>query len=65
MKTKKYNILTLEEFTNKYYGKRGSAKRELLEAGYENFKISALLREARLEKGLTHEELAEKAGNFI
>ena len=30
--------------------------------GYENFKIGALLHEARLEKGLTQEELAEKVG---
>jgi transcriptional regulator with XRE-family HTH domain len=33
-----------------------------LKAGYRNFKIGALLYEARLEKRLTQEELAEKAG---
>lgn len=32
------------------------------EAGYENFKIGTLLHEARIEKGLTQEELAEKVG---
>lgn len=31
-------------------------------AGFENFMIGALLHEARIEKGLTQEELAEKAG---
>ncbi|MCL4510442.1 MAG: helix-turn-helix domain-containing protein [Bacteroidetes bacterium] len=62
MKTKNSNILTLEQFKNKHYGKRGTAKRDQLEAGYENFKIGALLHEARLEKGLTQEELAEKVG---
>ncbi len=62
MKAKKSNILTLDQFKNKHYGKRGVAKRDQLEAGYENFKIGALIHEARLEKGLTQEELAEKVG---
>lgn len=62
MKTKKSNIMTLDQFKDKQYGKRGTAKREKLEAGYENFKIGVLLHEARLEKGLTQEELAEKVG---
>ncbi len=62
MKKKKSKSMTLEQFKNKHYGKRGTAKREELEAGYENFKIGALLHEARLEKGLTQEELAEKVG---
>jgi ribosome-binding protein aMBF1 (putative translation factor) len=62
MKMKKDNILTLEQFKDKHYGKRGTAKREELEAGYENFKIGALIHEARIEKGLTQEELAEKVG---
>jgi DNA-binding XRE family transcriptional regulator len=59
---KKNNILTLEQFKDKHYGKRGSAKRDELDAGYENFKIGALIHEARIEKGLTQEELAEKVG---
>ena len=60
MKTKKSNppagqagIMTFEQFKEKHYGKRGTRKREELEAGYEHFKIEALLHEARLEKGLT------------
>ena len=59
---KKNNILTLEQFKDKHYGKRGTAKREKLEAGYESFKIGALIHEARVEKGLTQEQLAEKVG---
>lgn len=62
MKAKKSNIMTLGQFKDRYYGKRGTVKREKLEVGYENFKIGTLLHEARLEKGLTQEELAEKAG---
>ena len=62
MKTRKSNLMTLDQFKDKHYGKRGVAKREALESGYDNFKIGALLHEARLEMGLTQEELAEKAG---
>ena len=62
MKTKKTNILTLEQFKENNYGKRGSVKRDKLGAGYENFKIGALIHDARLEKGLTQEELADKVG---
>jgi len=59
---KKNNTLTLEQFKDKHYGRRGTAKRDELEAGYENFRIGALIYEARIEKGLTQEELAEKVG---
>jgi ribosome-binding protein aMBF1 (putative translation factor) len=62
MKTKNSNIKTLEEFKDKQYGKTGTVKRDELESGYENFKIGAMIQNARLQKGLTQEELAKKAG---
>ncbi len=62
MKAKKSNVMTFDQFKDKHYGKRGTSKRDELEAGYENFKIGALIHEARLEKGLTQEELATKVG---
>ncbi len=62
MKMKKNNIITLDQFKDKHYGIRGTAKREELESGFENFKIGALIHEARVEKGLTQEELAQKVG---
>ena len=62
MKTKKDNIISLDQFKEKHYGKIGTEKRDQLEVGYENFKIGALIHEARLEKGMTQEELAEKVG---
>ena len=62
MKTKNKNLMSLEEFKDKNYGKRGAKKRDELEAGYENFKVGVLLHQARLEKGLTQEQLAEKVG---
>jgi ribosome-binding protein aMBF1 (putative translation factor) len=62
MKPKSKNLITLDEFKQKNYGKRGTKKRDELEAGYENFKIGVLLQEARLQKGLTQDELAQKVG---
>jgi DNA-binding XRE family transcriptional regulator len=56
------NIITLEQFKEKHYGKIGTEKRDELEAGYENFKLGVLLHDARTEKGLTQEELAKKVG---
>lgn len=56
------DIMTLEQFKEKHYGKIGTKKRDELEAGYENFKLGLLLHEARTEKGLTQEELAKKVG---
>ncbi len=62
MKKKKSKMKTLDQFKEEQYGKRGTAKRDKLEAGYESFKIGSLIHDARLEMGLTQEELAEKCG---
>ena len=62
MKAKNKNLMTLEEFKEKNYGKRGTKERDELEAGYEAFKIGALIQDARLEMGMTQEQLAKKAG---
>lgn len=62
MKEKNKNLMTLEEFTEKNYGKRGTKERDELEAGYEAFKLGFLIQQARMEKGMTQEELAEKCG---
>ena len=59
---KKKNLTTLEQFKCKNYGKIGTKKRDDLEAGYENFKIGVLIHDARIEKGLTQEELATRVG---
>lgn len=62
MKTKNNTIITLDQFKDKHYGSVGTKERDALESGYENFKIGALIHEARLEKGLSQEELALKVG---
>ena len=62
MNKKNNNLMTLSEFKDKHYGKRGALKREELEAGYNQFKLGALIHEARLEKGMMQEQHAEKCG---
>lgn len=59
---KKNSLMTLEDFKERHFGKVGTTKRDELDAGYENFRIGAMLQDARLEKGLTQEQLAEKVG---
>lgn len=58
----KSKVLNLDQFKEKHYGVKGSEKRDALDAGYENFKIGSMIHDARLEKGLTQEELADKVG---
>jgi len=60
MKSK--NIKTLSEIKDEHFGQIGTSKRDELEKGYEDFKIGFLLQEARLKKGLTQQELADKVG---
>jgi len=62
MNTNNKNLITLEEFKEKNYGKPGTKERDELDAGYENFKIGALIHNARIEKGMTQKQLAEKVG---
>ena len=59
---KNNNIRTLDQLVEAEYGKRGTPKREKFEKGYQEFKLGAMIHEARLQKGLTQEELAEKCG---
>ena len=62
MKAKENKLTTLDQFKDKHFGEIGSATRDELEKGYEDFKVGALLHEARLQKGLTQAELAKKVG---
>ena len=56
------SLTSLDRYIERQHGKRGTLNREKFESGYENFKIGFMLQQARLEKGLTQEELAEKVG---
>ena len=59
---KKDNLKTLDAFIEDNYGEKGSAKRDKFEQDYEEFKLGVMIQKARLEKGLTQEQLAEKCG---
>ncbi|MBK9222430.1 MAG: helix-turn-helix transcriptional regulator [Saprospiraceae bacterium] len=62
MSKKINNIGTLDDLKVEFFGKAGTKKREELEEGYINFKIGNMLQEARLKKGLTQQELADRVG---
>jgi DNA-binding XRE family transcriptional regulator len=56
------NLKSMEEFIDEQYEKKGTIKREQFEDGFQTFKIGVLLQQARIEKGMTQEQLAEKCG---
>jgi len=56
------NTQTLSEIKEKHFGKKGTKKREELEAGYEMFKAGVLIQQTRQQLGMTQEELAIKVG---
>ena len=56
------NLKSLDQFVEEQYGKKGTPKRDELDKGYKAFKLGFLIQQARLEKGMTQEELAEKCG---
>lgn len=58
----KSNLKSLDQFVEEQYGEKGTIKRDKFEKGYESFKLGFLIQQARLEKGLTQEELAQKCG---
>lgn len=62
MKENNNNLMTLEEFKDKYFGKPGTPERDELDAGYEEFKLGVLKHATRKNKGITQEELAKKVG---
>jgi HTH-type transcriptional regulator/antitoxin HipB len=56
------NLKSLDQFVDEQYGQKGTPNRDKLETGYESFKLGILLQKARLEKGMTQQELADKCG---
>ena len=59
---KKKNLTSLKEFVDKEVGIKGTKKRDSFEAGYEAFKLGVLIQQARQEKGLTQQQVAELSG---
>ncbi|WP_441848741.1 helix-turn-helix domain-containing protein [Mesonia sp.] len=56
------NLKSLDQFVEEKIGKRGTEKREAFETEYDAFKLGALIQQAREDKGLTQEQLANLAG---
>ena len=56
------NLKSLDQFVEEQYGNVGTSKRDKFEKGFESFKLGFLIQQARLEKGMTQEELADKCG---
>ena len=61
-KTKNKNLTSLADHLDKQYGKRGTAKRDAYEQGFEAFKLGVLIQEMREKQNLTQEQLALKCG---
>jgi HTH-type transcriptional regulator / antitoxin HipB len=59
---KQSKLKSLDQFVDEQYGKRGTKKRDNFDKGFETFKLGVMLQQARLNKGLTQEQLAEKCG---
>jgi HTH-type transcriptional regulator / antitoxin HipB len=62
MSKKNANTQSLDDFVEEQYGTNGTPKRDAFEQGFEAFQLGFLIQQARLEKGMTQEELAEKCG---
>ena len=59
---KKKNLTGLKSFIDKEVGPKGSKKREKFDSGYEAFKLGVLIQQARQERGMTQEQVAELSG---
>lgn len=59
---KKRSVKSLRDFIDKEVGKRGTKKRDKFESEYEAFKLGVLIQQARHEKGLTQEQVADLSG---
>ena len=61
-KTTKLKTKSLEELEDKYFGKKGTSKRENYEAQVEIEIIGEFLKQYREDKNLTQQQLAKKLG---
>lgn len=55
-------MYTLENIKDKYIGKKGSPKRDKYETDLNAFLMGEAIKEARLKKQLTQQQLSERSG---
>lgn len=55
-------LYTLENIKDKYIGKKGSPKRDKYETNLNAFLMGEAIKEARLKKQLTQQQLSERSG---
>lgn len=58
----KRNCTSLNDFIAKKIGKKVTKKRDKFDSDYEAFKLGVLIQQARQEKGLTQDQVAELSG---
>ncbi len=54
------NIKTLDQIKDKYYGQSGNPERDRLEQELETLRIGMKIRNARVQKNMTQQELADR-----
>ncbi|PWU04295.1 MAG: transcriptional regulator [Bacteroidetes bacterium] len=59
---KKKNLISLKEFLDDKVGPKGTKKRKKFDKEYEVFRLGVLIQQARQEKGLTQEQVAQLSG---
>jgi len=62
MPKKKPEITSFDQLLDKKYGTFGSEKRAAWEQEFDSFRLGVLLEQARIKRGLTQEQLAERCG---
>jgi len=58
----KKNLTSLNDFIDQEIGIKGTAKRKKFDEGFEAFKLGVLIQQARQERGLTQEQVADLSG---
>jgi len=62
MTVKNKSLKSLDQFIDEKIGIKGTENREQFEDEYDAFKLGVLIQQAREQKGLTQEQLADLAG---